>query len=146
MPPFVRSFNILSRCVAMWRCQHLEGVSLKGCHHSYVYALCRNPGLSQDELAQRLFINKSNVTRHLSFLEEQGYVKREADPVDRRVTKVYPTEKMRSLLPKMREVTEEFKAAVSQGIPEEDMEVFLRVLDRMSQNAASNVQYGEDGE
>lgn len=143
MPSFVRGFNVLSRCVALWRSRRLADADLKGCHHSYVYAVCHHPGLSQDELAARLFINKSNVARHLAYLEERGLVRREPDAEDRRAMRVYPTEKMQELFPRMKEATEEFKCAVSRGISEEEMNVFLRVLEQMALNAAEAVREGE---
>ena len=63
-------------------------------------------GLSQEELARYICTNKSTVTRHVTQLEENGYVERRPSESDRRVMRVYPTERMQALLPAVRRITE----------------------------------------
>ena len=84
MPPFMRQINITSRCATLYRERQLAGTGLSGCHTPYLLALYRRPGISQEELARDLNVNKSSVTRQLSAMEEKGYVRREPDPADRR--------------------------------------------------------------
>ena len=76
MPSFMRQINVIGRCSAMVRNQKLADTGLTGWHYSYILTLCRNPGQSQEHLARHIYINKSNVTRHLTQLEKNGYVER----------------------------------------------------------------------
>ena len=85
MPTIMRQINVISRCEGLYRTDKLRGAELGACHHSYVLAVCRTPGISQEELARSICINKSNVTRHLAYLEEHGYVERRQSESDRRV-------------------------------------------------------------
>ena len=86
----MRYINITSRCGAMWRSEKLKESELCESHHSYILTVCRHPGISQEAISQRQFINKSNVTRSLAYLEKHGYVTRERSSEDKRVTLVYP--------------------------------------------------------
>ena len=70
MPSLMRYINIISRCSSMWRSDKLEGTELCDQHYPYILTVCRNPGISQDAIARKLFINKSTVARNLNYLEE----------------------------------------------------------------------------
>ncbi len=64
---------------------------------SYLFMLYINEGLTQQEMANRLQADKGAVARTLAQLEEQGYVNRRRDPSDKRVTRVYLTDKSKAL-------------------------------------------------
>lgn len=51
----------------------------------------RHPGLSQHDVARRLLVGRSNITMLLPQLEKQGLLRREADPRDRRVMRLFLT-------------------------------------------------------
>lgn len=134
----MKSLNIISRCQAIYRAKMLEE-DIGVCHHSLILAICRAPGRSQDELAKDICLNKSTVTRALAQLENLGYVERKPNPSDKRQTLVEPTEKMLSVLPKVRDVTIEWTKLLSEGISEEEMEIFHSVITRMESNARNIV-------
>ncbi len=138
MPTLMKSMNIISRAQSQYRTKKLS--DLPGCHHTLVLAICREPGRSQDELARDICLNKSTVARSLDRLEEQGYVIRHSSKSDKRRTLVEPTEKMLSLLPEVRRVTEEWNSLISEDIPKEELEVFRSVLERMERSAKSAVE------
>ena len=121
----MRYINIVSRCATIWRTDKLEGTELGDQHYSYILVVCRRPGISQDAISRRLFINKSNVTRSLSYLEEHGFVTRERDPEDRRQTRVYPTEKAIDILPRVREMIKGWNSYITEGFTEEEMEMSI---------------------
>ena len=118
----------------IFRSDRLEG-DLCPAHHLFVFSICHHPGRSQDELARTLCLNKSTVTRTLGVLEERGYVRRELNPQDKRQTLVYPTERMQALLPKIKSIAAEWNELLTEGISEEETEIFNSVLQRMEDNA-----------
>ncbi|RLA46479.1 MAG: hypothetical protein DRR42_18360 [Gammaproteobacteria bacterium] len=64
---------------------------------SYLFILYINEGVTQQEIAYRLQADKAAVARTLVQLEIQGYVERRNDPNDKRVTRVYLTEKSKAM-------------------------------------------------
>ncbi len=135
MSTLLKQLNLIYRCGAMYRSDQLVESELRSVHQSFVFAVCNRPGLSQDALARRLCMNKSTVTRRLAQLEENGYITRVPSESDKRVMLVYPTEKMQAVLPRVREVTHAWNAAVTENIPAEELAVFYAVLDRIAANA-----------
>ena len=143
MPTIMRQINIISRCAGLYRTDKLRGAELGACHHSYVLAICRTPGISQEELSRHICINKSGVTRHLSYLEEHGYVVRRQSETYRRVTLVYPTEKMQEMLPRVKEIVTEWNTYLTADLSEEELTMFRSVLDHIAQRAK---KYADDRE
>ena len=119
----------------MFRSEKLREMGLGACHHSYTLTLCRMPGISQDELAREICINKSNVTRHLAALEESGYVERKPSEQDKRVTLVFPTQKAYDILPTVRGVIKEWNEYLTEGMDQEELERFALTLSRIAERA-----------
>lgn len=68
--------------------------------------LARRPGCTQTELAEMMEVERATAGRLLDRLEENGLVRREADPDDRRVRRVYPTSTAESGQAKMGEIAD----------------------------------------
>ncbi len=54
-------------------------------------AICDGAGLSVNELAARLYLEKSSASRLVNSLVELGFVLKEPDPEDRRILRVRPS-------------------------------------------------------
>ncbi len=137
MPSIMRSINIVSRCAAAYRADKLQDTELSACHHAYVLSICHHPGISQEALARHICLNKSNVTRTLAYLEEHGYVSRRQSETDKRVTLVYPTEKMQARLPEMRKLASDWNAFLTKDLTPEEEALFRATLEKISLRAES---------
>lgn len=133
----MRRISTITRCTSLYRSDHFKEKDLNPYHHSYILIIARRPGISQDEIAKELCINKSNVTRSLAQLEENGYIKRIPSQKDKRITEVYPTDKLEAILPHVREIAHNWNVFLTEDISAEDMEVFHAVLERIYEKAKS---------
>ncbi len=144
MPSLMRYINIVSRCAAIWRSDKFKDTELSEQHSSYILTICRRPGISQEALSRRLFINKSNVTRSLSYLESHGFVTREHSAEDKRSILVYPTEKAYDILPQVREIIRGWNAYITEGFTEEEMEMYMSMTERLASRAADYAKLSSD--
>ncbi len=119
----------------MFRSEKLKDTELSGCHTPYILAICRHPGISQDRLARHICINRSNVTRHLAYLEEHGFVERRQSETDRRVLLVYPTEKAEAILPTVFDVVHEWNDYITAGFSEDELDQLCGMMDRIAERA-----------
>lgn len=99
MKPLMKYIGRTERCAALYRDEMLSSYGLNGHQHTYIINICQNPGISQDQLAKNIFVNKSNVARQLTLLEANGFVMRKTSETSRRQMEVYPTEKCLTLYP-----------------------------------------------
>lgn len=136
MPHIIKTMNEIARCGMQYRTDNLEPFGLKSCHASYLLEICRNPGISQDMLARRICINKSNIARQIVVLEEGGFVERRSSQEDKRVMELYPTEKTLELLPELRKVLGGWSRYLTQDFTEEEIELLAKMLSSMRERAA----------
>ena len=136
MPHIIKTMNEITRCGMQYRNDNLEPFGLKSCHASYLLEICHNPGISQDMLARRICINKSNIARQIVVLEEGGFVERRSSQEDKRVMELYPTEKTLELLPELRKVLGSWSRYLTQGLSDEEIELLAKMLDSMRERAA----------
>lgn len=143
MPSIMRKINVISRCTALYRTEN-SSQNLPGIYHSYIFAICKNPGSSQDFLAKYLCKNKSSVTRHLTFLEKEGLIERKTSSEDKRELLVYPTEKMTELLPETREISKKWSSLLTKDIDQKELEIFSNVLDKMFLTSKEIIYHKEE--
>ena len=136
MPHIIKTMNEIARCGMQYRTDNLEPFGLKSCHASYLLEICRNPGISQDMLARRICINKSNIARQIVVLEEGGFVERRSSQEGKRVMELYPTEKTLELLPELRKVLGGWSRYLTQDFTEEEIELLAKMLSSMRERAA----------
>lgn len=133
-----KMIGIIERCAMDYKNQRLQELGLSSCNYVYIISICKNPGISQEELVKKIFVNKSNVTRNLKSLESNGYIYKEVDTKDKRINKIYPTEKSVNVLPKLREVLKEWKGVLLSDLSEEEQEVLEVLLEKLVNNAVGH--------
>jgi DNA-binding MarR family transcriptional regulator len=144
MLKFMKTLNNISRSQAIYRHSKISADDLQAGHYSFVLAICRDVGRSQEELARELCINKSTVARNLNYLEEKGYITRTPLQNDKRQFSVYPTQKMLDVLPEVKQASVEWMTLLSEGIPQEELKIFDSVLERMQTKAREIIAKQED--
>lgn len=137
MPSFHRFILILNRCSTLFRAEKTPDEELPPYLQTYILPICGTPGMSQDQLAKLMFINKSNVARHLAALEKSGYIERRQNEDDRRVTNVFPTEKAFAAKSELIEGIREWNSYIMGEFTEEEATVFYKLLSRAADRAAS---------
>ena len=144
MSKFMKVLNNISRSQAIYRSSKISARDLQSAHYAYVLAISAVPGRSQEEIAQELCVNKSTACRNLNYLEEKGYIERKALESDKRQFSVFPTEKMLAVLPEIQKVSLEWMTLLSEGIPQEELDVFDAVLSQMQKKAKEILEGGEE--
>ena len=136
MSHVIRDITEIARCGAQYRTEALAPMGLKACHASYLLEISGNPGISQDKLAARICINKSNVARQTAILEEDGFVIRTPCAQDKRIMQLYPTQKTLELLPEIHTILNWWGDCLTADVSEEERIILERVLERMKNKSA----------
>ena len=136
MASFLKYINMVARSATLFSDEEICKISpLKGYQNKYLLNVCSNPGVTQDELAKIMFVNKSNVARQLAALEELGYIERREDPYDRRASLVFPTDKAEEILPKIREINARWREVICEGFTDGEKEELVTLTSRLYENA-----------
>ncbi len=126
----------IARCGAQYRNRRMEPWGIRARQASLLLEICATPGISQDTLARRVFLDKSVVARALANLEEQGLVERSTCQKDRRVIRLHPTEKALQLQPQLRVIGMQWEQYLTDGMTDEEIGMLESLLQRLQQRAA----------
>ena len=124
---FQKSFDIELRKNA--------GVSLS--QWRVVGALVIQPGLTQKEIADKVGIEGATLVPIIDKMEKEGLLKRKPDSSDRRVNRIYLTQKADSLWESMVECALKIRKSSTKNISENDIQTTLETLRKISQNLTS---------
>ncbi|MGG1515891.1 MarR family transcriptional regulator [Paenibacillus oryzisoli] len=106
--------------------------------HIFLNALYREDGLTQEEIADYLKIDKGTTAKALKKLEEQGYVTRQVSEKDKRCNEVFLTEKALAIKEDVRGVLSSWRVLLTKGLTDEEREMALNILEKMGHNAAEH--------
>lgn len=95
-------------------------------------------GISQKELSARADKDQATMTKILDLLEKKNFIRREANPRDRRSFLVVLTEAGEELKQTLTDKMEILFAGLLENTSDEDLAVFLGILDRINGNIANN--------
>jgi DNA-binding MarR family transcriptional regulator len=95
-------------------------------------------GKSQVELQELLGLEGATVTGLVQRMERSDLVQRRPDPQDKRVSRVYLTDRGRSLEHILTPLAQEVNACACQGFTSDEQAFFLRLLQRALDNFESS--------
>lgn len=117
--------------------------------------ICRRCGISQTSFDMLIFwannpdlntardactvhgIRSAMASMATESLIQNGLMLRQNDLKDRRVRRLVPTEKAASIIREGRTIQERFAKTLRQGVTEQEIEVFLRVADKLIANVSN---------
>jgi DNA-binding MarR family transcriptional regulator len=140
MSSLMKYINRITRCSNLYRNGKLEYEGINGYQHIYIKKICENPGISQEWLVKNIYINKSNVTRQLALLEQNGFIARTPSTKDKRVMLVFPTQRAFDIYPKVISLFKEWDSYLSSDFNDEEMQSLLSMLERIMIKAAQKVE------
>lgn len=91
-------------------------------------------GLYQTQIANILGKDRPNITRMIDILETKGFIKREKDENNRRILKVYLTDKGRDKVKFVKPLKERMQAAQYKGMSDEEIQTLVNLLRKVRRN------------
>ena len=99
--------------------------------------LSRHEGIHQAGLADLLEVQPITLARLLDRMEAAGWIERRADPVDRRVHRLYLSDKARPLRDQVLGLAAETRAEALVGFSDREKDVVMALLSRVHGNLTS---------
>lgn len=109
-----------------------------------LFALGKNEGLSQRELAQKLYRKAATITVMLNRMENAGLIERRPDSNDQRVSRVYLTSRGKKILSEVKETLKSIELeCFSNFTPEEQLllrRLFMQMRDNLMRACGENFE------
>jgi DNA-binding MarR family transcriptional regulator len=98
-------------------------------------------GLSQDELSQRVGVDKSNTSRALAKLEKFDLIQRRSDPKNHKVKKVYLRPKAHKVRDEFKKIQRQWNTRLLKGFTKNEKAALISSLVKIAGNAEAAVNH-----
>jgi DNA-binding MarR family transcriptional regulator len=101
----------------------------------FLLNLYKHDGITQEELAQKVKLDKGTTARAIKKLEDQGYVKRVKKENDRRAYKLEVTEKAEQIKKDVYVIMNEWENEVRKYLANEESQELANLLNKLSKSS-----------
>lgn len=138
-PELGRWISILDRLMKMYYDRGLADFEIGWGQQFYVEYLYDLPGASAQEMAQCIRVDKATLTKVIKKLLALDYIKVTADEKDKRVKRLYLTEKALPAARRIKEIHNSFYQAVCTGLSSGSVRLTEETLAQMVENVNQKI-------
>lgn len=110
----------------------------------YLKYISEHHGISQEELAKAMRIDKGAVAKAIKDMETKGYVRREQNPQDKRAYCLLLTDRAEEVALRGEAHAAAFQKKLTEGMTDEEVETFMILLSKITDNMAKMMEGGKD--
>jgi DNA-binding MarR family transcriptional regulator len=141
-----RRLHIILRWMRDFISEELDDTGIGAAQFPFLMTIFRNEGISQEQLTQRMAVDKATTARAVKNLMSSGYVTRERNPDDRRAYLLYPTDKARGIHPRLKMTILKWNETFTKPLSGEEEELLRGILDKIIENAPYKEGVDPDGD
>jgi DNA-binding MarR family transcriptional regulator len=138
--------SVLSRYGQMYVTRHLRQFGVGPGQLPYLMHLYDQDGVSLDHLSKLVVVDKATSTRAVMSLEEAGLVTRVTDEEDRRVKRVFLTEKAHAIRPDIRKTLRVWAEVLTKNLTEEEAIQLVTLLEKVAEGAVDYLDHPDTKE
>lgn len=112
----------------------LRELGISSGQHDFFLVIARNEGISQKEICDHLYVDKSTTAKAVRNLVDKGYIYNKQIEHDKRFSSLYLTEKGRQAAATVQAVFAEMMGIFARDIPESTVEQTIGVLQQVIAN------------
>lgn len=124
------------RSVQKYFAKELASYNIGWGHFAILMTLYDQEGRSQDSLAQSRGFDKTMIAKSILRLEKEGIVYRKIDQEDKRIKRLYLTEKGRKLMPEMQRIGNELNSLLLKSLDTDEASAAVEIIRKLALNAA----------
>jgi DNA-binding MarR family transcriptional regulator len=109
----------------------LKDLDIKSGQIPFLYAITMKEGMSQLELAEKASVSKSAITKVVNLLAAKDYVRRETDPDDQRIWRLYLTDRGRRESKRIQDTFRELQLIHAKFLTDEEALQTVEYLERV---------------
>ncbi|MCR1934525.1 MarR family transcriptional regulator [Clostridium tepidum] len=127
--------SVLMRQLNLFFSHELSEVAITASELMYLSQLYTKDGLTQDEMAAKISVDKAATTRTIQGMEKKGLIVRRSNEKGHRSKCVYLTDKAKQLEGHIREIQKKWSDYIMQDMTVSEAELFAKQLKQMSVRA-----------
>lgn len=142
----VHNLAIISRYSTLFAMKKLQKFDIGYSEYGVLMYLAANEHTNQEAISQHYSINKGAIAKTVKKLEDKKFVNRQTNKKNQREKIITLTELGKSIIEEMQTLQNEWNDLLLQGITSEEIELFIKLIGKVSQNAANYINGGSQHE
>ncbi|QKF58296.1 MarR family winged helix-turn-helix transcriptional regulator [Aliarcobacter lanthieri] len=101
---------------------------------SIIFRVVEAEGLTQKEISDSTYKDQANITRMIDRLEEKGFLQRQPNKTDRRISNIYPTKKAIDIVDDIALCSLNFNKELTKDFSKDEKKQLINLLNRVYKN------------
>ena len=145
MDDIIREIGMISRALDSISNIEFKEIELTRGQYLYLVRICEHPGNIQEKLAEMIKVDRTTTARAIKRLEEKGMVQSAADQTNKKIKKLYPTDKGKKIYPFIIREHHYSNQVALKGLTSEEVEQLQRMLKKVRQNVSEDWNFVKKG-
>lgn len=145
MKEILREIGMIARALDSISNIEFKEYDLTKGQYLYLVRICENPGIIQEKLAEMIKVDRTTAARAIKKLELNGFIEKKDDPHNKKIKKLFPTEKGQQIYPFIKRENDYSNQVALQGLSEDEVETIFNLLQRVRKNVEKDWEYVKKG-
>lgn len=145
MNEILREIGMIARALDSISNIEFKEIDLTKGQYLYLVRICENPGIIQEQLIELIKVDRSTAARAIQKLELSGFVLKKDDPGNKKIKRLFPTEKGKTAYPFIIRENEHSNLVALDGFSEEEAVLASTLLERIRKNIEKDWDYVKKG-
>ena len=145
MKGILREIGMIARALDSISNIEFKEFDLTKGQYLYLVRICENPGIIQEKLAEMIKVDRTTAARAIKKLEMNGFIEKKDDSRNKKIKKLYPTEKGNKVYPFIKRENDYSNSIALAGFTDAEMETIHGLLKRVRENVEVDWEYVKKG-
>lgn len=134
MTDILREIGMIARALDSISNIEFKEYDLTKGQYLYLVRICENKGIIQEKLAEMIKVDRTTAARAINKLEMNGFIEKKEDKYNKKIKKIFPTEKGENVYPYIIRENEHSNSVALAGFDEKEVEDMVNLLHRVRKN------------
>ncbi|RCX22869.1 MarR family transcriptional regulator [Fontibacillus phaseoli] len=145
MRGILREIGMIARALDSISNIEFKDYDLTKGQYLYLVRICENPGIIQEKLAEMIKVDRTTAARAIKKLEMNGFIEKKEDKHNKKIKKLFPTEKGKSIYPFLIRENDYSNIVSLEGFSESEAETLSNLLRRVRKNIEKDWEFVKKG-
>ncbi|MBI0577289.1 MarR family transcriptional regulator [Neobacillus cucumis] len=145
MREILREIGMIARALDSISNIEFKAIDLTKGQYLYLIRICENPGIIQEKVAEMIKVDRTTAARAIQKLELQGLIEKRNDEENKKIKKLYATEKGQEMYPFLKREGDYSNKVALNGFSQEEIETIHHLLQRVRSNIDVEWDYVKKG-
>ncbi|PFV82901.1 MarR family transcriptional regulator [Bacillus sp. AFS059628] len=145
MKGILREIGMIARALDSISNIEFKEYDLTKGQYLYLVRICENPGIIQEKLSEMIKVDRTTTARAIKKLEMNGFIEKKEDEHNKKIKRLFPTEKGRNVYPFIKRENEYSNTVALENFSEKEVETVFNLLQRVRKNIEKDWEFVKKG-